>query len=170
MGLGEAQQKQSSAAMRGAAARAKHPSSRWNRGTRAQRRARRSCVGLLARSAEHRIDFVHVGRNDFCYVRLRTFPDGHQHDLGLWAAKHCAYVAVGEENTSKRVRKQAGVQWFAGCETVHKRTRMVKCNDCGGAILRIHRRWWQRILLVRWTGSCEKCRRHVVLWTNPRSA
>ena len=44
--LGEAQEKRASAAMRGGAARAKHPSIRWNRGTRAAGWLLGGCLAL----------------------------------------------------------------------------------------------------------------------------
>jgi len=43
----------------------------------------------------------------------------------------------------------------------------VECSYCGGMVARAHRRWWQRLLLVRWTGICERCQRHQVLWAIP---
>ncbi len=44
---------------------------------------------------------------------------------------------------------------------------MIKCSSCDAAIFRVHRRWWERLLLAKWAGQCERCQRRVLRWTHP---
>jgi hypothetical protein len=46
----------------------------------------------------------------------------------------------------------------------------VKCTACDGHVVRVHRRWWQRALFVKWAGRCNACKRDVRFWVSPREA